>query len=143
MSFWTSMLDIAASGKIPEERISPYIKFLEFPLVGSWHDKTVTLNWEATDKIHQDSGLVFGGYLAAFADYIAGSATLTVLKDNEIFFTKKFEIEYKKPLRTGNITITATVIKQEGIYVTIEVNFTNEKGDVHATAHVQQSIFTR
>jgi len=137
------MLDIAASGKIPEERVSPYIKFLDFPLIGSWKDKTVTLNWEASDKVHQDSGLVFGGYLSAFSDYIAGSAMLTVLKDDEIFFTKKLEIEYKKPLRTGNVTTTATVIKQEGIYATIEVNFTNDKGVVHATAMVQQSVFSR
>ncbi|MCK5394686.1 MAG: hypothetical protein KAJ32_01775 [Gammaproteobacteria bacterium] len=67
----------------------------------------------------------------------------TVLKDNEIFFTKKLEIEYKKPLRTGNITIVAKVIELEGISATVEVIFTNAKGDVHATASIQQTIFSR
>ena len=143
MTAWTKMLDIAVEGNIPENRITPFVKYLEFPIACCWHGKTVTGNWEATEKVHQGSGVVFGGFLSALADYFAGTAMLTILQDNEIFFTKKLEIEYKKPLRTGNVTITATVVSQEGISAAVEVIFTNEKSDVLAIASIQQTIFSK
>ena len=68
---------------------------------------------------------------------------LTILKDNEIFFSKKLEIEYKKPIRDGAVTITATVIKQEGISATVEVVFSNSKNDTLAVSSIQQTIFSK
>ena len=137
------MLDTIAAGRIPDSGVSPFAKFLEFPVTCDWYDKTVTGTWNVNEKTHQGSGVVFGGYLAALADYFAGSAMLTILKDNEIFFSKKLEIEYKKPIRDGAVTITATVIKQEGISATVEVVFSNSKNDTLAVSSIQQTIFSK
>jgi len=137
------MLDVAAQGKIPEESISPFVRNLEFPVVCNWHERTVSGNWQASEKVHQDSGVVFGGYLSALADYFAGSAMLTVLKDHEIFFSKKLEIEYKKPIRSGNVSIAATVIDQSEMTAIVEVVFNNEKGDMLALARIQQTVFSK
>lgn len=137
------MLDIAAEGRVPEERISPFIKSLEFPVVCKWHDHTVSGEWQASEKVHQDSGVVFGGYMSALADYFAGSAMLTVLKDNEVFFSKKLEIEYRKPIRQGMVHIAATVIERSQMKAMVEVTFKNEKGDLLAVARILQTVFSR
>jgi len=143
MTFWTKMLDCAVAGKIPEDRISPYARFLGLPLAGSWEDKTIRCQWEAHDHVHQDAGMVFGGYLSVLADHIAASTMMTILQDNEIFFTKKLEIEYKKPIRTGTVDIEGTVIEQSDSNALVEVSLKNPKGDLLAVARVEQTIFAR
>jgi len=77
------------------------------------------------------------------ADYAAGSAMLTILEETDIFFTKKLEIEYKRPIRAEKITINAEVIEREGINVVVRVSFVNEKNFVHAVAHAYQTIFSK
>ena len=143
MPDWKNMLDIAVSGNVPEDQLSPYIKFLSLPMVSRWHDKTIIIDWQTTADSHQGSGMVFGGYISALADYAAGSAMLTILEDTDIFFTKKLEVEYKRPIRSEKITISAEVIEREGINVVVRVSFVNEKDFVHAVAHAYQTIFSK
>jgi uncharacterized protein (TIGR00369 family) len=143
MPDWKSMLDVAASGNVTDDQLSPYIKFLSLPMISSWKDKTITINWQASAESHQGSGMVFGGYISALADYAAGSAMLTILEERDIFFTKKLEIEYKRPIRAEKIIIKAEVVEREGINVVVRVNFINEKEFVHAVAYAHQTIFSK
>jgi uncharacterized protein (TIGR00369 family) len=143
MTFWTKMLDAAVQGKIPEKMISPYARFLSLPLAGSWEGKTIRCQWEAHDQVHQDAGMVFGGYLSVLADHVAASTMMTIMQDNEIFFTKKLEIEYKKPIRSGTVNIEGAVIEHNETSALVEVTLRNHKGELLAVAKVQQSIFAR
>ena len=143
MPDWKSMLDIAASGNVTDDQLSPYIKFLSLPMISHWQDKTITIDWQASSDSHQGSGMVFGGYISALADYAAGSAMLTILEETDIFFTKKLEIEYKRPIRAEKIKIEAEIIDQQGINITVRVRFINEKEFVHAVAHAYQTIFSK
>jgi uncharacterized protein (TIGR00369 family) len=143
MPNWKSMLDVATSGNVTDDQLSPYIKFLSLPKISRWQDKTIVIDWQASAESHQGSGMVFGGYISALADYAAGSAMLTILEENDIFFTKKLEIEYKRPIRSEKIAITAEVIERSGINVVVRVNFINEKEFVHAVAHAYQTIFSK
>ena len=90
------MLDVAASGNVTDDQLSPYIKFLSLPMISSWQDKTITISWQASAESHQGSGMVFGGYISALADYAAGSVMLTILEERDVFFIKKLEMEYKR-----------------------------------------------
>jgi uncharacterized protein (TIGR00369 family) len=141
MPDWKSMLEKSVTGNVNEEELSPYMRFLSLPLVSRWQDKTIYIDWQATKESHQIGGMVFGGYISALADYAAGFAMLTMLDNKQIFFTKKLEIEYRRPIRAEKITIKAEIIEQEGINATVQVSFINEKEFVHAVAHVYQSIF--
>ena len=143
MPDWKSMLDIAVSGNVTDDQISPYIKFLSLPMLSDWQDQTVSIEWQASSESHQGSGMVFGGYISALADYAAGSAMLTILEDTDIFFTRKLEIEYKRPIRTENITIKAEVLDRQGINVVVRVHFINSKEFVHAVAYAHQTILSR
>ena len=143
MPDWKSMLDIAVSGGVPEDQLPPYVKFLSLPMISHWQDKTITIDWQASAESHQDSNMVFGGYISALADYAAGSAMLTILEETDVFFTKKLEIEYKRPIRAERITITSEVIERHGINVVVRVSFINEKAFVHAVAHAYQTIFSK
>jgi acyl-coenzyme A thioesterase PaaI-like protein len=97
MADWKNLLNIAVSGDVPEDQLSPYIKILSLPMVSRWHDRAIVIDWQASADSHQGSGMVFGGYISALADYAAGSAMLMILENTDIFFTKKLEIEYKRP----------------------------------------------
>jgi len=141
MPDWKSMLELSVSGEATEDQLSPYMRFLSLPMISRWQDKSIYIDWQATSESHQIGGMVFGGYVSALADYAAGFAMLTMLDNKQIFFTKKLEIEYRRPIRAEKITIKAEIIKQEGISVTVQVSFINEKEFVHAVAHVYQSIF--
>ena len=143
MPDWKNMLNIAVSGDVPEDQLSPYIKFLSLPMISRWHARTIVIDWQASADSHQGSGMVFGGYISALADYAAGSAMLTILENTDIFFTKKLEIEYKRPIRAEKITINAEVIEREGINVVVRVSFVNEKDFVHDVAHAYQTIFSK
>ena len=65
------MLDVAASGNVTDDQLSPYIKFLSLPMISRWQDKTIVIDWQASAESHQGSGMVFGGYISALADYAA------------------------------------------------------------------------
>jgi uncharacterized protein (TIGR00369 family) len=141
MPNWKHMLDVATSGMVRDDQLSPYMRFLKLPMISRWQDKTVFIDWQASADVHQDSGMVFGGYISALADYAAGSVMLTILETRDLFFTKRLDIEYKRPIRQGAIMIQASILSQQDINVIVEVSFTNPKGDVHAVAQVYQSIF--
>lgn len=143
MSQWTKMLDIAAEGNVPEDRIMPFVRHLGFPVSCQWQQRTVSGSWQVTEQVHQGSGVVFGGYLSALADYFAGSAMLTVLQDDEIFFTKKLEIEYRKPIRSGRVNIEATVVDRSEMSATVEVILSNEKAETLACANILQTVFAK
>lgn len=142
MPDWKSMLDLAVSGNVSDEQLSPYLRLLSLPLINRWQEKTVYIDWQPSAESHQDSGMVFGGYISALVDYAAGSAMLTILEDTELFFTKKLEVEFKRPIRLNRLTIKAEVVEQQDINVKVLVSFINAKGDVHAIGHVYQTIFS-
>lgn len=137
---WQKILDAVVSGQLSEKMLMPYMKFLSMPLVSRWGDRYIEIDWEATTETHQGTGLVFGGYISALADYAAGSVMLTFIGDRDMFFTNGLEIEYLRPIRTGTITIRAEVTGEADSKVKVEVTFRNGKGDTCAVSRVNQTL---
>ncbi|NRB42681.1 MAG: PaaI family thioesterase [Pseudomonadales bacterium] len=140
MTNWQKALDSAVSGQMIESLLPPHIQFLSLPVLKSWADQTVQISWQATEAVHQGSGAVFGGYISALADYIAGAAMLTVLKDGQNFATRKLTTEFKRPIRIGEINISATVTEEREKGASVEVRFINAEGLICATALVEQIL---
>lgn len=143
MSKWKQALNAAVSGNVLPHMMPPHINFLSLPPITSWQDNYIIIEWEATEDIYQGGGMVFGGYISALADYAAGTAMLTSIGDDDVFATNKLEVEYKKPIKTGLVTIKAEVTTLEGRFVDVVVTFTNANGDVCAISHVYQTILSR
>jgi uncharacterized protein (TIGR00369 family) len=138
---WQRMLDAAISGKIPRNRLMPYMNHLSMPLVNRWGERFVEIDWEASPETHQGAGIVFGGYIAALADYAAGSVMLTFIGDKDLFFTNGLNIEYRRPIRTGPVLIRAEVSEVTDSKVIVEVTFRNSKGELYSLSRVNQTLF--
>ncbi len=102
-----------------------YMNALDMPLPCAWHEGSATLRWQANETMHQGSSAVFGGYLAALADYAAGVATLTVLGDDEFFSTAELSTSFIKPVNLELIDVVATVTERNRKTVHVNVAFWN------------------
>jgi len=142
MTIWQKILDAIVAGNISDKMIPPYVKALDFPMIASWGDRHVTLEWPVNDAMHQGTGMVFGGFISALADYAAGSVMLTIIGDRDLFFTNNLEIEYKRPIRSGIVYVRAEIVAEADSKVTVEVSFKNDKGDVYSTARVNQTHYS-
>ena len=114
-----------------------YMNALDMPLPCAWQEGSATLRWQANETMHQGSDAVFGGYLAALADYAAGVATLTVLSDDEFFSTAELSTSFIKPVNLELIDIVATVTGRNRKTVHVNVAFWNaaDKEDPHKKAY--------
>lgn len=138
MNHWKKLLDIAVSGDVLASHLPPHVRFLSLPQLTSWSDKCVEITWQANEEVHQGSGVVFGGYIAALADYIAGSAMLTVLEGDKGFATRRLTTEFKQPITTGEVKIVATVTQETAHGAQVQVSFFNAKGRICAAALAEQ-----
>ena len=137
MTNWQRILDAVVSGQFPEHLMMPYMKHLSMPLVSRWDERRIEIDWEAAPG----TGMVFGGYISALADYAAGSVMLTFIGDRDLFFTNGLDIEYRRPIRTGMVHIRAAVIGEADSKVTVEVTFKNARGDLYSVSRVRQTLF--
>lgn len=140
MTKWKQALNAAVSGNLLPHMMPPHINYLSLPPITDWQDNVITIVWHATEDIYQGGGMVFGGYLSALADYAAGTAMLTSIKDEDVFATHKLEIEYKRPVQKGTMTIKAEVKKITEKHFDVEVIFINENNQVCAISTVHQTI---
>ncbi len=140
MTKWKQALNAAVSGNVLPHMMPPHINYLSLPPITSWQDNYITIDWQASEDIYQGGGMVFGGYLSALADYAAGTAMLTSIEDDDIFATHKLDIEYKKPVKAGLVSIKAEVKKIKDKHFDVIVSFTNEKGQLCAISNVHQTI---
>ncbi len=140
---WMQALDSAVAGEPLTHMMPPHINFLQLPPITHWQDEYILIDWMATESIYQGGGMVFGGYISALADYAAGTAMLTSIDDDDIFATHKLNIEYKKPVRAGNILIKAEVVSSPSKFMEVIVTFTNAAGELCAVATAFQTVLNR
>lgn len=143
MSEWKETLDNWASGNMDTTHMPPHYHLFSLPDLSAWDATSVTFDWQASEKFYQGQGSVFGGYISALADYVAGTAPLTVISKNELFVTKKLEVEFKKPITAGLITIVGEVVKREGRYIDVEVRFIDSNNELCAVSQVYQTMLNK
>ncbi len=140
MTIWQKALDAAVTGSNANLPLPPHIDFLSLPPLTRVEGHRVEIEWQAPESVTQGAGVIFGGYLSALADYIAGAAMLTVLKDTQTFATKRLETQFVKPVFPGDVSISAEVTEFDDKEARVEVIFRNKKGDIRASADIVQII---
>ncbi|MCY4045452.1 MAG: PaaI family thioesterase [Cellvibrionales bacterium] len=140
---WIQALDLAVSGHQVEAMLPPHVKFLHLPPISSWKDNYIIIDWQATEEAYQGSGMVFGGYISALADYAAGTAMLTVIEDEDLFVTQQLVVDYIKPIKAGAVLIKAEVVDTLSRNMKVIVTFTNSDGELCSEAIAHQKIINR
>ena len=145
-SQWQQAVAGMMSKDLDRSALPAYMNALDMPVPSEWSEGSATLRWQANKTMQQGSNAIFGGYLAALADYAAGVATLTVLNDDEFFSTAKLSTSFIKPVNLELIDVVATVSSRDQKTVQVEVAFWNvaelESPDrkAYATAKALQII---
>lgn len=138
MTDWKNALDMAVSGNVIDSLLPPHVRFLSLPKLTSWSDKSVDIIWQATEDVYQGSDVIFGGYIAALVDYIAGATMLTVLANGKNFATRRLTTDFKRPLKAGEVKISAYIVQECGDNVQVNVSFYNAEQVLCAEALVDQ-----
>jgi uncharacterized protein (TIGR00369 family) len=106
----------------------PFAKLLGFELddIGSG---TATLAVDVRHDLTQNAGLVHGGVIASLIDTATAFAILSLLAPNESVTTVDLTISYLRPVMTGRLRATATVVRagRRLFVVSAEVLDENEK----------------
>ncbi|MBD3404859.1 MAG: hotdog fold thioesterase [Candidatus Lokiarchaeota archaeon] len=118
------------SGKVPAP---PIAKLLGMQL-RDVSKGCVVMEMEATKKHWNPMHTLHGGVMCDIADAAMGSAFFTTLDDDESYTTVDLHIKFLKPVITGKITASATVVKRGRRLGYIECEIRNDEGELVAKA---------
>ena len=118
-----------------EEALStvPFAKLLGIKL-DSIEPGKATLSLQIRDDFKQNAGVVHGGVTAALIDSATAFAILPLLGPDERTTTVDLTISYLRPLTSGSMVATATVLRAGGRLVTLSAELVDETGNLAATA---------
>lgn len=139
MGRWQAILESMKVDAIQRVEI-PFVDTLNLPPVKNWEPGRVTMEWRVDEKVFHPRGAVFGGYIAALADRILGTVTMTVLEDHEAFTTADLNVSFFRPVSSGILTIEAKIIHRGKSLVQTEVDFIREDGKLSNRASATQAI---
>ena len=133
MSFGTDRLDRMIAGT---HRRSPSGTTLMLPIVAEYRDGYVKCLHQIDARFLNSRGVVFGGYLSALLDDVAGHAAMTVLPDGKVCATAELSVSYFRPCRPdeGELLIEGFIINQTRRSYHIEVTIRRDDGKLIAKA---------
>lgn len=87
------------------------------------------------DDVHRNPyGIVHGGVYAALADNAMGGAVTGLMGSSKTFTTADLHVRYLRPLREGNISAHARVVKPGRRLIQVECSMQGDDGKLVATA---------
>ena len=141
MTIWQKRLDLIQSGTSP---LPPVVEHLRLGRLTSWGDGFIEKTWDMDPTFATGDGsgaiALFGGYMGALADQAAAFAAMTMVPDDQYFRTSDLRISFFRSVRAGSLHIRADVVHRSKTLLHIDVNFSNEKGELLARAHAVQSL---
>jgi uncharacterized protein (TIGR00369 family) len=135
---WTELLDRMVGGT--SESQPAFITTLKFPPAKGWEQGRVWFEWEVDPAVFHPRQAVFGGYLAALADYVLGPPVWTVLHEGEAITTSNLQISFFRPVRAGRLQIESRVVNRGRRMIHVEATFTRDDGKVAAIATATQVV---
>ncbi len=131
------ILDAVVAGEAPA---TEYAKTLRLPRPTGWEPGRVWTVWQVDPAVMTPWGAVFGGYVAALADEIAGMTALSALDEGQTFGTCELRVSPLRALRQGKIGIEGRVISRGRSTIHVEVAFHREDGTLAAKGSVIQVL---
>ena len=111
----------------------PFAKLLGIELIAAGRG-TATLQLAITDKLRQIHGVVHGGAIASLIDTATAFAIVPMMGPDEKFSTVDLMVNYLRPLRKGNATAQARVLRFGKRLITVAADVLDDNGDLSATA---------
>ena len=139
MGRWQDILNTMKDDAAQRAAI-PFVDTLNLPPVKNWEPGHVTMEWTVDKSVFHPRGAVFGGYIAALADRVLGTVTMTVLEDHEAFTTADLNVSFFRPVSSGILTIEARIVHRGKSLVQAEVDFIREDGKLSNKAIATQAI---
>lgn len=139
MGRWQDILESMKDDATQRAAI-PFVDTLDLPPVKEWEVGRVIMEWQVDEHVFHPRGAVFGGYIAALADRVLGTVTMTVLDDHESFTTADLNVSFFRPVSSGILTIDAKIIHRGRSLVQAEVEFVREDGKLSNKATATQAI---
>lgn len=84
--------------------------------------------WPNTGDRDINSGRVFGGWVAGFADHIVSMTMATALEDGEWFTTMELQTRILRPVQHGLITIEGRLVSRGRTTGLVEADWRDENG---------------
>jgi uncharacterized protein (TIGR00369 family) len=131
------ILDAVVAGEAPR---TEYAKTLRLPIPAGWEPGRVWAEWQVDPAVMTPWSAVFGGYLAALTDEMAGMAALSVLEEGETFGTTELRVSPLRALREGRVRIEGRVISRGRSAIHVEVEFHREDGTLAAKGSAIQVL---
>ena len=121
------ILDDVVAGRVEP---TAYAAALGLPRLEGWERGRTWTSWEVDPSLMTPWGAVFGGFLAALVDEMAGTAALTVLEEGQTFGTVDLRVSPLKPVRAGRVAIEARVVSTGRSAIHVEVEIRREDGEI-------------
>jgi acyl-coenzyme A thioesterase PaaI-like protein len=112
------LLEAIVSGLAPPP---PCVPRFALPRPSAWSHGVLVGLATPTDTETWAPGIVFGGYLACLVDQFAGLVMLTVLPDRASFLTAGLSVDLHNPMRPGDASVSARIVRLSRRSATIEV----------------------
>ncbi|MEM7413693.1 MAG: PaaI family thioesterase [Myxococcota bacterium] len=119
------VLDEVVAGRAPT---TAYAEALRLPRIEGWERGRAWTHWDVDPAYLTPWGAVFGGFLAALVDELAGTAALTVLDEGQTFGTVDLRVSPLRAVREGRVSIEARVVSEGRSAIHVEVELRRADG---------------
>lgn len=110
-----------------------YAKFLGLEM-GEVGDGAASIHLEVRDELLQNHGVVHGGAIASLIDTASAFALLTRIELDERVTTTDLTIHYLRPISSGRMTATASIVRGGRRLFVLSVDVRDESDKLLATA---------
>ena len=99
-----------------------------------------TMTMAVGKRFHNPMGTLHGGIITDLADAAMGIATISTLKEGEVFTTLELKMNFLRPVFSGRITAVGTVLHRGKRIALAEVVVTDDAGKMVARGVATQMI---
>jgi acyl-CoA thioesterase len=111
----------------------PFIRLIGMELA-DLKDGEATVKLKMRDELRQPHGLLHGGATASVIDTAMAFAVVTKLSKEEKASTVDLNVYYLRPVKDGEITCTAKIVKAGKRLLTVSAEVFNDEGKLIATS---------
>jgi uncharacterized protein (TIGR00369 family) len=131
--------------KIIEDRLSgaPFYELLGLS-VESLSQGEARIKMKASERLHNTTGIVHGGAIAALADAASGVAMATLIPDgSRRIITVEQKVNFIAPVREGDLIGTGRVLWSEGDIAVSEAEIQDTQGSLVAKSIATHMLTAR
>jgi uncharacterized protein (TIGR00369 family) len=135
---WKERLESIRSGTTMDVA-PPFVESLRMPPIAGWEEGHAWMEWDVDPSYFHPGEALFGGYVAALADYMLAFPVWTFLGDDQGISTSNLQVSFFRPIRAGTVHVDSWLVNRSRTLVHVEAKFTQD-GKLAAVATATQVI---